>query len=211
MGVRAVTDDDLLRARAQELYALALADADWTPESVCSLTGWSRAELDDALHTLASFGLTTRFPSSRSGWSVHSPATAMAQLVEGSRRRTEELVRTITDAHAALSQVAGEFQPVHMRHLAEARIEVAAQPAQIAAILDEGASTATTEILSMHPTVPGEIPCSRPTTATVNSSTAGSGSGRSTSRRPRPCRTSARICGPTPTTAARCGRPRRCP
>lgn len=150
--------NDLLRARAQELYALALADADWTPESVCTLTGWSHTELEAALGTLASLGLTTRFPSSRSGWAVHSPATAMAQLIDGSRRRTEELVRTITDAHAALSQVAGEFQPVHMRQLAEARIEMAAQPAQIAAILDEGASTATTEILSIHPSVPGEIP-----------------------------------------------------
>ncbi|MFF3251969.1 LuxR C-terminal-related transcriptional regulator [Actinacidiphila glaucinigra] len=146
-----------MRARAQELYALALAEADWSPESVCARTGWTHDELDETLLCLSELGLAAHFPSSRSGWAVHSPATAMAQLIEGSRRRTEELIQTITTAHTALSKVASEFQPVHMRQLAEARIEVAAQPSQIAAILDEAASTVTTEILSMHPSVPPEL------------------------------------------------------
>jgi DNA-binding CsgD family transcriptional regulator len=146
-----MASDDLVRGRARELYALALADADWIPAEVCARLGWTDAELADSIEMLTQLGLAVPFPGVTSGWSVHSPATAMAQMLESSRRGTEELLANVGRAHAALAQVVTEFQPVHFRQLAEGRIEVAVQPSQIAAILDEASRTCTTELLSMHP------------------------------------------------------------
>ncbi len=143
--------DDLVRGRARELYALALSDADWVPEEVCVRLGWTSQELADAIGWLEELGLAAPFPGVISGWSVHSPATAMAQMLEASRRGTEELLADVNRAHTALAQVVTEFQPVHFRQLAEGRIEVAVQPAQIASILDEASRSSRVEILSMHP------------------------------------------------------------
>jgi DNA-binding CsgD family transcriptional regulator len=150
--------DGVVRARARELYALALVDADWVPDEVCARLGWTSGELAGALDVLAGLGLAERFATAASGWSVHSPATAMAQLMENSQQHTQDLLATVSRAHTALVQVASEFQPVHIRQLAEARIEVAVQPAQVSAILDEAAFTSTSELLSMHP---GRLPAAR--------------------------------------------------
>jgi DNA-binding CsgD family transcriptional regulator len=150
--------DGVVRARARELYALALADADWAPEQVCAQLGWTSEQLSDALGVLTGLGLAERFDRAVSGWSVHSPATAMAQLIENSHQHTDQLLATVARAHSALAQVASEFQPVHIRQLAEARIEVAVKPAQISAILDEAAFTSTSELLSFHPE---RLPASR--------------------------------------------------
>lgn len=150
LGVRTVTDD-LVSARARELYALALGDAHWTPEGVRARFGWTDEELMGALDTLMRLGLAARYEGVSSGWSVHSPASAMAHMLEASRRTTEELTASVNRAHNALAQVVTDFQPLHFRQLAEGRIEVAVQPAQIAAILEEGSRSAKFETLSMFP------------------------------------------------------------
>jgi DNA-binding CsgD family transcriptional regulator len=151
--------DGRVRARARELYALALVDPDWTPDEVCARTGWAPGELAAALDALAELGLAAPFASVSSGWSVRSPATAMAELIDNSRRQSEELLNSVNRAHTSLSDLVSEFQPIHIRQLAEARIEVAAQQAQIAAILDEATRTCTTELLSIHPGRP--LPAAR--------------------------------------------------
>jgi DNA-binding CsgD family transcriptional regulator len=146
--------DDRVRARAQELYALALTDAEWTSEEVCARTGWTREELFAALEALTVLGLAAPFESAPSGWSVRSPATAMAELVESNHRHTEELLTAVANARTALAQVVAEFQPIHVRQLSDARIEVAVQPAQVAAIMEEASRSATTEVLTLHPGPP---------------------------------------------------------
>jgi DNA-binding CsgD family transcriptional regulator len=151
--------DGRLRARARELYALALADPDWTPETICRRTGWTPDECAEALDTLSELGLAVRFDTAGTSWSVHSPASAIAALIDDSRRRSEALLTEVTRTNTALSHLVSEFQPVHVRQLAEARIEIAVQPAQIAAILEEGVRTCTTELLSMHPGRP--LPAAR--------------------------------------------------
>lgn len=143
--------DDVVRARARELYALALRDADWTPDGVCAGFGWTREQLAEVLDALAELGLAAPFPGVSSGWSMHSPATSMAQMLAAGQRTAEELVTAVSRAHTALAQVVTEFQPVHFQQLAEGRIEVAVQPAQIAAILDEASRSSRSEILSLHP------------------------------------------------------------
>ncbi|MFE1782879.1 hypothetical protein ACFW9F_09880 [Streptomyces sp. NPDC059506] len=143
--------EERVRVRARELYRMALADAAWTPSRIRVRTGWSAEELEQALQRLARLGLVTPFDEAPSGWSVLSPATAMAHLVESSERRTEELVEAVSRSRAALAEVAGDYQAVHTEQFAAQQVEVAVHPAQVAAILEEAAQRAGSEILSLHP------------------------------------------------------------
>jgi DNA-binding CsgD family transcriptional regulator len=143
--------DNLVCRRAQELYALALVDTDWTPQTVCARTGWTAEELHEAVETLAELGLAAPYDAVPSGWSVHTPAAAIARLMQHSEQQTGELLTSVTRTRSALARVLADFQPVHFQQLAEARIEMAVQPSQVAAILEEGSRTATAEVLSLHP------------------------------------------------------------
>jgi DNA-binding CsgD family transcriptional regulator len=150
--------DDRVRRRARKLYALALADAEWTPHDVCARTGWTAREVDEALDALVALGLATPYDAVPSGWSVQTPAAAIARLLQTSERQSDELVASVARTRSALARVLGDFQPIHIQQLAEARIEMIHQPSQVVAILDEAARSSTSEILSLHPRGATQLP-----------------------------------------------------
>lgn len=139
------------RARAQELYRIALDDASWWPEIVSGERGWTDPELAESLRLLNRLGLFMPSPETRSGWTALAPDTALRNLLLEEEQHTEALLSAVQQTRASLAQVVADFQPVHARELSSVQMEVVTGAANVSAALEDAAQRVEHEVLSLHP------------------------------------------------------------
>ncbi|MEU6555911.1 LuxR C-terminal-related transcriptional regulator [Streptomyces sp. NPDC046915] len=139
------------RARAQELYRLALDNAAWRSETLTEDRGWSGTELAEALRLLGRLGLFVPSSSNRNGWTALAPDTALRNLLLDEEQHTSALLTAIQQTRSALTQVVADFQPVHARALSSVQMEVVTGAANVSAALEDASQRAEEEVLSMHP------------------------------------------------------------
>ncbi len=139
------------RARAQELYRLALDNADWNPQTLTEHRGWSGSELAGALQLLGELGLLVPSSGHHNGWTALAPDTALRKLLHDEEQHTEALLSAVRQTRSALAQVLADFQPVYARELASVQMEVVNGMANVSAVLEDASRRAEEEVLSLHP------------------------------------------------------------
>ncbi|GHA21861.1 LuxR C-terminal-related transcriptional regulator [Streptomyces purpurascens] len=139
------------RARAQELYRLALDNAAWHPETLTENRGWSGTELAEALRLLGELGLFVPSSDNRNGWTALAPDTALRKLLLDEEQHTNALLNTVRQTRSSLARVLADFQPVHARDLASVQMEVVNGMANVSAVLEDASRRAEEEVLSLHP------------------------------------------------------------
>ncbi|MFE9026419.1 LuxR C-terminal-related transcriptional regulator [Streptomyces iakyrus] len=139
------------RARAQELYRLALDNAAWSPENLTGIRGWSGTELADALRLLGELGLFVPSSDNQSGWTALAPDTALRKLLLDEVQHTDALLTAVRQTRSALAQVLTDFQPVHASELTTVQMEVVNGTANVTAALEDASRRAEEEVLSLHP------------------------------------------------------------
>ncbi|MEV7522739.1 helix-turn-helix transcriptional regulator [Streptomyces sp. NPDC091371] len=139
------------RARAQELYRIALDDASWQPETVTAERGWADTEFAEALRLLNRLGLFVPSPETRNGWTALAPDTALRNLLLEEEQHTGALLSAVQQTRAALAQVVADFQPVHARELSSVQMEVVSGAANVSAALEDASQRVEREVLSLHP------------------------------------------------------------
>lgn len=142
---------DDVRAKAQELYRIALDDASWRPELVTVERGWTDPEFADALRLLNRLGLFVPSPETRNGWTALAPDTALRNLLLEEEQHTGALLSAVQQTRAALAQVVTDFQPVHARELSSVQMEVVTGAANVSAALEDASQRVEREVLSLHP------------------------------------------------------------
>ncbi|GHH87597.1 helix-turn-helix transcriptional regulator [Streptomyces capitiformicae] len=139
------------RARAQELYRLALDNASWCPETLTESRGWSGTELAEALRLLGRLGLFVPSSDNRNGWTALAPDTALRNLLLDEEQHTNALLTAVRQTRSALAQVVADFQPVHARELSSVQMDVVTGVANVSAALEDASQRAEEEVLSLHP------------------------------------------------------------
>ncbi|WP_328314717.1 LuxR C-terminal-related transcriptional regulator [Streptomyces sp. NBC_00442] len=139
------------RARAQDLYRIALDDAAWKPEVLTEHRGWSGTEFAEALQLLGRLGLFVPSPDTRNGWTALAPDTALRNLLLEEERHTGALLGAVQQTRSALAQVVADFQPVHARELSSVQMEVVTGAANVSAALEDASQRVEEEVLSLHP------------------------------------------------------------
>ncbi|MFI6372217.1 LuxR C-terminal-related transcriptional regulator [Streptomyces sp. NPDC050546] len=139
------------RARAQELYRLALDNAAWRPETLTENHGWSGTELAEALRLLGELGLFVPSSDNHNGWTALAPDTALRKLLLDEEQHTNALLNSVRQTRSSLARVLADFQPVHARDLASVQMEVVNGMANVSAVLEDASRRAEEEVLSMHP------------------------------------------------------------
>ncbi|MFD4526778.1 LuxR C-terminal-related transcriptional regulator [Streptomyces sp. NPDC058470] len=139
------------RARAQELYRIALDDASWSPELLTEDRGWSGTEFAEALQLLGRLGLFVPSPDTRNGWTALAPDTALRNLLLEEEQQTGTLLSAVQQTRSALAQVVADFQPVHARELSSVQMETVTGAANVSAALEDASQRVEVEVLSLHP------------------------------------------------------------
>ncbi|MEU0387411.1 LuxR C-terminal-related transcriptional regulator [Streptomyces chartreusis] len=140
-----------VRTRAQELYRIALDDADWSPQTVTVGHGWSDTEFADALQLLGRLSLFVPSQGNPNGWMALSPGTALRNLLLEEERHTSALLDSVQQTRSAVARVLADFQPVHARELRSVQLEVVTGGANVSAALEDVSRGVEQEILSLHP------------------------------------------------------------
>ncbi|MFI7005790.1 LuxR C-terminal-related transcriptional regulator [Streptomyces sp. NPDC050145] len=143
--------EDVVRARAREIYRAALDAADWHPEALVEARGWNGTEFAEALQLLGELGLFTPSSDTRSGWTALSPDTALRNLLLEEDRSTGAYLDAMRQTRAALDRLVVDFHPLRVRGLLDAQLEVVTGAANVSAALEDASQRVEDEVLSLHP------------------------------------------------------------
>ena len=136
---------------AQDLYAIAVQDAAWTPAAVCRRLGWSSDEYVAAVQALAELGLLVRTTATPSGWACVSSESALDHLLAADARQVSALIEQSNRTREVMVRMLTHFAPIHAQRVSGTQAALVEGAANVSAALEDAAQQAHEEVVSLHP------------------------------------------------------------
>ncbi|GAA1375626.1 helix-turn-helix transcriptional regulator [Streptomyces beijiangensis] len=144
------SETDAVVGIARLLYLSAEGRTSWDPAAVADEADVDIVEAEAALQRLLKLRLLSPMPGSASGYSVTSPAAALARLVTAENQLTDNFHRSLRQQQEQIQTLIKDF-PVGAASHNDAAIELLLTPGEVNSFLEAQLEKIEKQELAMHP------------------------------------------------------------